>query len=280
MRMHAGLLRVSLLSAALLSGCATKGQTGAVVGSIAGAIIGAKVGSKGNRNAGILVGAVVGGATGYAIGRQLDERDKASLNAFVDDAVNRGEANVPQIWTSDHSGKSAEVVASDSVSTRLVTRTVLAETDVHIPVGLPLSEKGARFVTSNVHVRSGPGVEHESKYVLNAGAQVDLVGSAEGGFELIRDKGVVVGYVSSRYLSVEMAKPSVRGAVQTSRMEPVIATYVETEPPARPSIGTRELDLRTSLKCKPVRIRLRSPDGQISEEHTETCMRPDGTWGS
>lgn len=274
------------MSAMLLSACASndtpdKAQTGAIIGTIAGAVLGAKV-SKNNRGAGAVIGAALGGATGYIIGRQLDERDRIALQAKIDELANSSQSGEPAIWKSEHSGASAQIVMGDPVSTGETTKRVVTEADVELPRSTLRAEVGKRYASANVNVRTGPSTLYAVKYVLPAGRQVELAGAADNGFNLISDNGVIIGYVSSKYLSsipMESKKIVVQQGT-TSEIMQGKQSASETEPAVRPSIPQREADLRVSSQCRPVTIRVRSKDGQITEEKVQTCMRADGTWGS
>lgn len=68
---------VSLLAAALITGCATnQEQSGAVLGGAAGAAAGSAVGSGSGRVLAIILGAMVGSAVGANVGRHMDEQDR------------------------------------------------------------------------------------------------------------------------------------------------------------------------------------------------------------
>lgn len=70
---HKG-LTVAIL---LLSGCATKSQTGAVIGAGGGAVVGGVIGKvAGSTTKGAIIGAVVGGAAGALIGAKMDRQAK------------------------------------------------------------------------------------------------------------------------------------------------------------------------------------------------------------
>ena len=62
-------------SLAAASGCATKGQTGALAGAGAGALIGGLANSGGSWGATALIGAGVGAGVGYLIGNEQDKKD-------------------------------------------------------------------------------------------------------------------------------------------------------------------------------------------------------------
>ena len=64
-----------LAGVAVLTGCASKTQTGAVVGAAGGAVVGGAVGAAAGSTAkGAIIGAVVGGVAGTIIGAQMDKQ--------------------------------------------------------------------------------------------------------------------------------------------------------------------------------------------------------------
>ncbi len=68
-------LLIAAASAAGLSGCATRAQTGAVIGAGGGAVAGGVIGKvAGSTAKGAIIGAVVGGAAGAIIGHQMDKQ--------------------------------------------------------------------------------------------------------------------------------------------------------------------------------------------------------------
>lgn len=65
---------VTILSTAVLAGCATNRDTGAVVGGVAGGILGNQVGGGTGKVVATGVGAAVGAAVGSAVGSDMDQR--------------------------------------------------------------------------------------------------------------------------------------------------------------------------------------------------------------
>jgi hypothetical protein len=61
----------------LISGCATKGQTGALAGSGAGALIGQAVGGT---TSATLIGAGVGAGVGYIVGNEMDKKEAKEMS--------------------------------------------------------------------------------------------------------------------------------------------------------------------------------------------------------
>ncbi len=61
----------------LFSGCATKGQTGALAGSGAGALIGQAIG---RNTASTLIGAGVGAGIGYIVGNEMDKKEAKEMS--------------------------------------------------------------------------------------------------------------------------------------------------------------------------------------------------------
>ena len=69
-----------ICSLLMLSGCATKAQTGAGVGALGGAVAGSLIGDSKHEERNALIGGLIGGAIGYAIGNEMDKQDTAKIN--------------------------------------------------------------------------------------------------------------------------------------------------------------------------------------------------------
>jgi len=87
-------LAVALSAAALVTGCATHQQTGALAGAVVGAAVLGPMGGVAAAHwalgvTGMIVGAVIGGE----IGRNMDEKDKQHVAVSV-------EKNSTETWTS------------------------------------------------------------------------------------------------------------------------------------------------------------------------------------
>ncbi len=71
----------------LVSGCATKGQTGALTGAGAGALIGGLANMHGSWGATALIGAGIGAGVGYLIGNEEDKKDAQKRQAVREDEI-------------------------------------------------------------------------------------------------------------------------------------------------------------------------------------------------
>lgn len=75
MKRHRSQIVLALLTAATVTSCATKSQTGAVIGAGGGAVIGGVIGrATGNTARGAVIGAAVGGVAGSIIGARMDKQ--------------------------------------------------------------------------------------------------------------------------------------------------------------------------------------------------------------
>jgi hypothetical protein len=74
-----------LFTLSLGSGCATKGQTGALTGAGAGALIGGLANMHGSWGATALIGAGVGAGVGYLIGNEQDKKDAEKRKTVRED---------------------------------------------------------------------------------------------------------------------------------------------------------------------------------------------------
>ncbi|MBF0370978.1 MAG: glycine zipper 2TM domain-containing protein [Magnetococcales bacterium] len=84
----------------LLSGCATKAQSGAGIGALGGGLIGGLAGPSKNKEQNALIGAAIGGLIGYGIGNEMDKADQAELN----DVFESGRSNKTANWKNPDTG--------------------------------------------------------------------------------------------------------------------------------------------------------------------------------
>ncbi|MDK2873749.1 MAG: hypothetical protein PWQ64_1513 [Desulfomicrobiaceae bacterium] len=97
-----------LLMAAVLalpSGCATKGQTGAVIGGLGGAAVGGQLGPKSKRGQNALIGAAVGTLLGYIVGNELDKYDRQQIST----ALEHSPSGQPTSWVNPDTGRAYQV---------------------------------------------------------------------------------------------------------------------------------------------------------------------------
>lgn len=69
---------VTMMLSVALGGCATKGETGALVGAGTGALIGGLANMHGSWGATALIGAGVGAGVGYLIGNEQDKKEASN----------------------------------------------------------------------------------------------------------------------------------------------------------------------------------------------------------
>jgi hypothetical protein len=81
------LIVVAVFGVAVLTGCESKAQTGAVVGGVGGAGAGALIGGSHHAGEGAIIGAAVGTAGGYMVGNEGDKKDmKRDIQSARDEA--------------------------------------------------------------------------------------------------------------------------------------------------------------------------------------------------
>lgn len=85
------------LSIALMAGCATRQQTGAIAGAGVGGLAGAAITDS---SVGALIGAVFGAALGSEIGRSFDMYDRRHAAVILEDY----ESNRPGAWVNPDTG--------------------------------------------------------------------------------------------------------------------------------------------------------------------------------
>ncbi len=85
-----GLLFMAL-AFTVLTGCATKEESGTLIGASTGALIGSTMGRGPGRVAGMVGGAIVGGFIGNRIGKAMDDEDRRRAYEAQMAAFERGE---------------------------------------------------------------------------------------------------------------------------------------------------------------------------------------------
>lgn len=108
-------MKVKLLACAvaalMMTACATRQESGALIGAGAGAIIGNQFGSGVGRVAATAAGAVVGGLIGSEIGRSLDEEDRRMAMEAEYYALEEEEIGRPRKWRNPRNGRYGHVKA-------------------------------------------------------------------------------------------------------------------------------------------------------------------------
>ncbi len=89
----------------VISGCATKGKTGAGLGALAGAVIGSQFGPSEDRAQSAIIGAALGAILGYAIGNEMDKKDQEQLSQVYES----GRSNATTSWVNPDTGNEFNV---------------------------------------------------------------------------------------------------------------------------------------------------------------------------
>lgn len=97
--------------ALLLSACATREESGALIGAMGGGIIGNQFGKGAGRIAATAAGAIVGGIIGSEIGRALDEEDRRQAMEAEYYALEEEEIGRPREWRNPKTGRYGRVTA-------------------------------------------------------------------------------------------------------------------------------------------------------------------------
>ena len=125
-----------------------------------GGAIGAALGKE-NRILFGLVGAAVGAGVGFFIGRKLDKKDQAALQAKLEEVAKEGRTDQSMTWESDHSGASATITPLDEPKTLEVTKNISKAPEVMVS-SLPLKmATGSRFATTDVNIRFGASTQYK-----------------------------------------------------------------------------------------------------------------------
>ena len=104
------LMLVGLVSLPLVSGCATKMETGTVVGALTGGALAYGLGQdSSNKELWTVLGIGLGAMVGQNIGQQLDERDRMLMGQTFNHTMEKAPINSVGKWENPDSGHGGSV---------------------------------------------------------------------------------------------------------------------------------------------------------------------------
>ena len=104
------LMLVGLVSLPLVSGCATKMETGTVVGALTGGALAYGLGQdSSNKELWTVLGIGLGAMVGQNIGQQLDERDRMLMGQTFNHTMEKAPVNAVGKWENPDSGHGGSV---------------------------------------------------------------------------------------------------------------------------------------------------------------------------
>jgi len=109
---HKAIILLGVFLLGIACGCATKGQTGAIIGGLGGAAVGGQLGPKDKRGQNALIGAAVGALIGYIAGNELDKYDREQ----VTQALERTPSGQTTSWVNPDTGRSYSVTPAPAYS--------------------------------------------------------------------------------------------------------------------------------------------------------------------
>jgi len=109
---------VGLVSLPLVSGCATKMETGTVVGALTGGALAYGLGQdSSNKELWTVLGIGLGAMVGQNIGQQLDERDRMLMGQTFNHTMEKAPINSVGKWENPDSGHGGSVTPTKTYTT-------------------------------------------------------------------------------------------------------------------------------------------------------------------
>ena len=134
---------LSVVSSLLMTSCASKRDTGAMIGSILGGVTGIVLGkNKKDREKYGALGAVTGAIVGASIGDYLDEQDKVELRRKAIELANNNQQQTS--WKSNHSGATAELVVVNDYYEDVYSEPTIIKEPKYEPIVVENSNLGKR----------------------------------------------------------------------------------------------------------------------------------------
>ena len=130
------LMLVGLVSLPLISGCATKMETGTVVGALTGGALAYGLGQDSSKKElWTVLGIGLGAMIGQNIGKQLDERDRILMGQTFNHTMEKAPINATGQWQNPDTGHGGSVTPTRTFETetgtpcREFTQTIYVEGD-------------------------------------------------------------------------------------------------------------------------------------------------------
>ena len=112
------LILVGLVSLPLISGCASKMQTGTALGALTGGALAYGLGQNSSKKAlWTVLGIGLGAMIGQSIGQQLDERDQYLMAQTFEFAMEKAPTNETAKWENPDTGVGGSVTPTKTYST-------------------------------------------------------------------------------------------------------------------------------------------------------------------
>ena len=113
------LMLVGLVSLPLVSGCATKMETGTVVGALTGGALAYGLGQdSSNKELWTVLGIGLGAMVGSSIGQQLDERDRMLMGQTFNHTMEKAPINATGQWQNPDTGHGGSVTPTRTFETQ------------------------------------------------------------------------------------------------------------------------------------------------------------------
>ena len=112
------LMLVGLVSLPLVSGCATKMETGAVVGALTGGALAYGLGQDSSKKElWTVLGIGLGARIGQNIGKQLDERDRYLMAQTFEHTMEKAPTNSTGQWQNPDTGHGGTITPTNTIVT-------------------------------------------------------------------------------------------------------------------------------------------------------------------
>ena len=112
------LMLVGLVSLPLISGCATKMETGAVVGALTGGALAYGLGQDSSKKElWTVLGIGLGAMIGQNIGKQLDERDRYLMAQTFEHTMEKAPTNSTGQWQNPYTGHGGTITPTNTIVT-------------------------------------------------------------------------------------------------------------------------------------------------------------------
>lgn len=256
-------------------------ENSTAVGAVVGAAVGYMVSGKSDRGLGVLAGALAGGLLGNQIGKYLNEQDRAELENYSLEQLNKDKSEQTTTWKSSTTGALADVKTSESnIKEKPVEIVKIKEVEVDPDLTLV----GETYVTkASMNVRAQPRVGNNKVGGMAMGTEFTAVGKTKNNWMLVAQNGITVGYVSAKPEYIEPAN-SEKSAMRAEGIDldalddEVVSAGINLDDIDLDKIEIDKTEVLAKTECRTVSYDITAADGQSGQSDFNACRGADGAW--
>lgn len=256
-------------------------ENSTAVGAVVGAVLGYAVAGKSNRGLGILAGAMAGGLIGNQIGKYLNEQDRAELENYSLEQLNKDKKDNTTTWKSTTTQAVANVKTSESEFKEKPVEIVKLKA---VEVDPDIVLVGETYITkASMNVRYQPKIGDNKVGGMGKGTEFTAIGKTKNNWMLVAQNGITIGYVSAKAEYIEPAKSQqtamrAEGIDLDALDDEVVTAGINLDGINLDTVEVDKTEVVAKTECRVVSYDITADDGQQGQSSFDACRGADGAW--